>query len=92
MCCPMLERLRVCGSCSTEDLWEPLTRLSHLKDLTLILWTGGTVSLRKQNLNNFPMLETIRVEGPCCGFSGHTRTGTSFRVDKCIHFSMTHLE
>ena len=62
-CCPMLERLRVCGTRTTEDLWEPLTRLSHLKDLTLQLIAKGDVILRKQNLDNLLMLETICVEG-----------------------------
>ena len=91
-CCPMLECLRVCGTRTTEDLWEPLTRLSHLKDLTLHFNAKGSVPLRKQNMDNLLMLETIRVEGPCCGFSGQICTGASFSVDKCIHFSMTHLK
>ena len=82
----------MCGSCTTEDLWEPLTRLRHLKDLTLQFDCDDVAPLREQNWDNLPMLETICMEGPCCGFSGHTRTGAFYRVENCIHFTMTHLK
>ena len=62
-CCPRLECLRVCFNRTTEDVWEPLTRLSHLKDLTLE-YKGCRAqykppeTLQQIDLDNFPMLQT----------------------------------